>query len=245
MGAIKNIWKRFKGFIIGISVFLSVVSGVATIAKVWDDIWKTVIAILNFLISTDGRQLILSLLVIGLIILLVRLNRRIRKLSPSKEKGAEGKDVKRLREDLGKQKVIYTKVTQKLDADIRKLRQDLSQIYDKAKKYEQIESEIKPEYIFILETLGANLDKVSTRNALYGLYRGKFRFASNREANISFNMTLDWLEGNDYIRQFQSETDTITHYAEITKNGFKYYRLAKKIIEERQKMIEEEEKKPL
>lgn len=244
MGAIKNIWKRFKGFIIGISIFLSLVSGVATIAKIWDDVWKIVTAILNFLISTDGRQIILSLLVVVLLIKLVRLNRKINKLSPSKEKGTE-KEIKSLREDIGKHKLRHKEVTQKLDGEIRKLRQDLSQIYDKAKKYEQIE--IEPEYIFILETLGARLDRTFDQNILYRIYLAKYDFDKVEEAKLNFNMIIEWLEKNGYIRMGQAEDEDgdIFSYYEITTNGFEYLRLTKKKVEEEKKKIEEEEKKPL
>ena len=84
MEKIKNIWKRFKGFIIWFFIILGGISAAITIAKVWDEVWQVVTAIWNFLISADGRQMILFLLVVGLAICLVLLNRKVRKLSQTK-----------------------------------------------------------------------------------------------------------------------------------------------------------------
>lgn len=200
-------------------------------------------AILKFLfLTTEGRQMVLSMLVIGLIIWLMLLNKRIGKLLPSKEEGTDG-DVKSLRKDYGKHKEKFIEVTRELGGEIRNLRYDLSQIYDEAKKYKQID--IRPEYILILEALGASTNHVLNKGGLYGLYRSKHKFATNNEANLSFNLTIDWLEGNEYIKQSQTETDWNIHLVKITKKGFQYIRIAKTKKEEEKKKMKEEEKKPL
>jgi len=204
MGTIKNIWKRFKKLILWILGFLGF-SGIVTIAKAWNDIWMVISAIGKFLISTNGRQVILLSLIVGLFIWLVILSRKVKKLSHPKR-------------DVGD-----------VDTFMKTFK----------KRTEKKEIEVKPEYIFILEEIGGMRSKRREQEGLYIDYRNQYKFANDKEANVSFNMAIEFLNKNDYIikEQVVDGLTDVYFYYQITTEGFEYLRLAKKKIEE--------EKKPL
>ncbi|GAH41241.1 unnamed protein product, partial [marine sediment metagenome] len=117
---------------------------------------------------------------------------------------------------------------------IRGIRQDLSGIYDKAKKYEAIE--IRDEYIFILETIGARRNKIIEEAQMFVFYIKRFKFATTEEAKLSFNMNINWLDRNDYIKQFipdYDDDDGFVELLQITDKGFEYLRMAEMKIEEK------------
>jgi len=221
MGTIKNFWKKFKKFIIWAIGFLGF-SGITTIVKGWDDIWKVVSAIGKFLISTDGRQLVLSLLVIWLIYKLVRLSKSVRKLSPQNEKGID-EDIKRQKE-----------ATQNLDAEFKKLQQELSKVQDKADKYDAL-SGFNPECTFILARLGESSERELTQSGLFGYYIRNYQFRNSRLAMLKFNIRIHWLEKNDYIRRSQLDDDEIPTLVEITEKGLDYLELLEAKTEEDKK----------
>jgi len=204
MGTIKNIWKRFKKLILWMLGFLGF-SGIVTIAKAWNDIWMVISAIGKFLISTNGRQVILLSLIVGLFIWLVILSRKVKKLSHPKR-------------DVGD-----------VDTFMKTFK----------KRTEKKEIEVKPEYIFILEEIGGMRSKRREQEGLYIDYRNQYKFANDKEANVSFNMAIEFLNKNDYIikEQVVDGLTDVYFYYQITTEGFEYLRLAKKKIEE--------EKKPL
>lgn len=192
----------------------------------------SVVAILrlaDFLFLKSGLRIIdlvfLFLILFGVIFLII-IHRKVRSIPTSRDEG-------QLRTDFDNHREGYKKFVQETDKKIRDLRQDLSQIYDKAKKYEQID--IKEEYIFILETAGAQADKIIDIGVMKVLYMQKFRFSTGQEANLSFNMNINWLEKNNYILHFPTDMEGIEYHIEITERGFEYLRLAKKKIEEESK----------
>lgn len=107
MGKIQNIGKKFKGLILWCFIILGGISAVIAIVKNWDGVLEVLIAIGKFLISTDGRQLVLFLIVAWLIIWLAFIEKRIRKLSqPRKEKKLTKKEKSDIKLDFRHQVIL-------------------------------------------------------------------------------------------------------------------------------------------
>jgi ribosomal protein S17E len=134
-----------------------------------------------------------------------------------------------LRSDFEEHKEVFKKVTGDMDKKIRGIRQDLSGIYDKAKRYEEIET--KEEFMFILETIGAKVDKRIFKGRLLNLYRKKFNFDSREELILSFNMNITLLKKCNLINYVIMAGSV---FYVITNEGLEYLRLARiKIKEEK------------
>lgn len=160
-----------------------------------------------------------------IIIMLIVVYRKQKSIPVSRDEG-------QLREDFKKHKEGYKKFVEEIDKKIRALRQDLSRIYDKAKKYEEIDT--SPEIIFILETLGAQLNRRITERGLFGDYLREFRPKTAKEANLNFNIKINWLKTHNVIELFETE-DNYNKYVKITDLGFEYLRQAKiKIAEKKE-----------
>lgn len=179
-------------------------------------------------ISPVGRDVVLFLLLLILIMIVIIFRKQ--KISPvSKEEGSLANDFKNHREG-------YKKFVEETDKNIRQLRQDLSGIYDKAKKYEEIDT--SPRLISILEALGAKSNGTMTKKDLFFHYLslfGAISITGSRSAMLPFNMNISWLETNGYIFRDIPKDDN-EEIVGITPKGFEYLRLAKiKITEEKKK----------
>jgi len=192
----------------------------------------SVVAILrlaDFLFLKSGLRiidLVFLFLILFVVIFLIIIHRKVRSIPASGDEG-------QLRKDFENHKKVIENVLSDMDEKIGKNMRSISQIYDKAKKYEEIE--IKEDYIFILETAGAQADKRIELGVMKVLYMQRFRFSTGQEANLSFNMNINWLEKNNYILHFPTDMEGIEYHIEITERGFEYLRLAKKKIEEESK----------
>ncbi len=205
--------KKILSFIQKNSVLSSVIgSAIFTgLLKLADLILKLNLRIIDFVF--------LFLLLLNFIFLII-VYRKQRRIPVSGDEG-------QLRKDFGNHKKAIKNVVSDMDERTRKNMQSISQIYDKAKRYEEIET--KEETIFILETIGADLNKRIFKGRLLNFYKKKFDFKSREELILSFNLSITWLETRNLIKPV-TMSDSV--FYGITNKGLEYLRLARIKIEE-------------
>jgi len=205
--------KKILSFIQKNSVLSSVVgSAIFTgLLKLADLILKLNLRIIDFVF--------LFLLLLNFIFLII-VYRKQRRIPASGDEG-------QLRTDFENHKKAIENVLSDMDERIGKNMQSISQIYDKAKRYEEKETEER--IIFILETIGANLDRRIFKGRLLSLYKKKFNFESRKELILSFNMNSTLLKKRNLIIPV---TMARSIFYAITNKGLEYLRLARIKIEE-------------
>jgi len=212
---------------------ISFFSGLAIIGTIIDlyvlrtGIAKWVFSLFKWLFNFINQKMpnfVLNLLIVAILGGLVYISIKLRELLKA--------NIGKLRKDFDNHlKKIHNDPEHGIDKKIRDIRTDLSGIYDKAKKYEQLDT--SPEIIFILETLGAKLDMKMTRRNLRNYYVRKFRPKTSKEANLIFNMKINWLDKRGYIEKFEERQ---IGFVKITSIGLEYHGWAKiKIAEENKK----------
>jgi len=82
----KNIWKSLWKIIVG-AVFL--IGAIITIVKNWDLVSSWLRALLNFIASSLGRDIILFIIIIGIIIRLILMSIKTKKLSSGEKREAK------------------------------------------------------------------------------------------------------------------------------------------------------------
>jgi len=232
----KNIWK-FVSFVLliifGNIDFFIIRSGVA---KGIVNAFKWLFNFMNHGVPNFVTNLLLVVALGCLVFLSIKTRALLRAGSRGLREDSEGskEDTGNLRDDFEEHKEVFKKVTSDMDKNIRGIRQDLSGIYDKAKRYEKIET--KEEIMFILKTIGARRNKIIDEAQMFAFYIKRFKFTTTEEAKLGFNMNINWLDRNDYIKQFipdYDDDDGIVELLQITDKGFEYLRISEMKIEEK------------
>lgn len=136
-----------------------------------------------------------------------------------KAKEILSKPIERIVEDKIASKGII-KALDECNEDIRKIRQSLSQIYDKAKMYEDIQPDEDIE--FLLSTVGASYRDPIAKDTLFDKFRSRYKDLAINDVTLLFNRKINFAETRNLLDPV--EIDGKTCY-KVKNYGYEFMRI--------------------